>query len=110
MNVVSSKNIYEVLEMIRKKPELCLTSRTISSLQNFLNGYLMIMPYDIERKDGYPPFDEFKLWVLHQKKGFIGVGNPYSSFFLSESGGEEEKAFNQFFQYLELFLKGNFNR
>ncbi|RKN81043.1 hypothetical protein D7Z94_08820 [Ulvibacterium marinum] len=103
MKLVSSKNVYEILEIIRDKPELYLTSKSISSLQNFLNGYLLLMPNDINRNDDYPPFDKFKQHILNQKERFIGISNPYSSFFKLNSDGDEERAFEQFFHYLDLF-------
>ena len=39
---ISGRKIYEVLDLIRSKPNLWLTSKSIYALQNFLNGYLLI--------------------------------------------------------------------
>lgn len=58
MKVFESKNIYDVLELIRRRSELFLTSKTITSLQDFINGYLIANPYNNNRKDK-PEFELF---------------------------------------------------
>ena len=55
--------------------------------------------------DGEPDFDDFKYWILNKDERQLGVGNPYSTVLLYECNGDEEKAFDKFFEYLDEFKK-----
>ncbi len=105
INVVSSRKIYEVLESMRTRPYLWLTSRSIISLQNFLNGYMQLGLGDDIYNPGEPNIDDFRYWLLERDKEHLPVGNPYSTFLLRECNGDEEKAFDRFFEYLREFFK-----
>jgi hypothetical protein len=105
IKVTSSRKIYEVLEVMRLKPYLWLTSKSIVSLQNFLNGYMMLGFADYIYHDGEPNFDDFKYWVLNRDERQLGVGNPYSNVLLQECNGDEERAFDKFFECLDEFKK-----
>ena len=105
MKIVHSNKIYEVLESIEKKPEIWLTEKSITSLQNFLNGFLTAKSKDLVYKKGEPTFDEFKYWILNKNAKISGIGNPYSRVLLAECNGNEKKAFDLFFKYLAEFKK-----
>ena len=101
IKVINSSKIYEMLELIRRRPELFLTSKSITSLQDFLTGYLCL-PF---RKDMYhkdePNFDEFKYWVLDKDIRKSSLNSSYRKFLLYECNCNDEKAFDRFFEYLE---------
>ena len=103
IKIVSARKIYEVLDSMRSKPYLWLTSKSITALQNFMNGYLQLgYANDIYNKDE-PFIDEFKYWILSRDEDHSGVGNPYSDVLLRECDGDEEKAFDKFFECLDEF-------
>ncbi|MTI41397.1 hypothetical protein [Fulvivirga lutimaris] len=106
MKVISSNKIYEILEVIRRKPHFYLTSKSITSLQNFLNGYLLMAGFSNDAyNSGDPKIDDFKYWILNKSSTQDGVGNPYSNTLLLECKGDEELAFERFFEYLDEFRK-----
>lgn len=106
IKVVCAGKIYEMLELIRDRPEMWLTSKSISALQNFLNGYLMNKGFtnDIYHP-GEPSIDNFKYWVLRKEPDVFGVGNPYSRVLLKKSDGNEVMAFDLFFEFLDEFKR-----
>lgn len=55
---------------------------------------------------GDPRIDEFKYWILDKDKEQSGIQNPYSRVLLKECNGDELKAFDKFFEYLDEFKKG----
>lgn len=106
IKVVEARKIYEQLALIQERPWLLLTSKSITALQNYLNGYTM---WIIGDKDAYHPgepmFDDFKYWLLNKTNTQTHLGNPYSRVLLRECEGDEEKAFDRFFEYLEVYKK-----
>ncbi|MFC0608991.1 hypothetical protein ACFFGQ_14710 [Rufibacter quisquiliarum] len=103
--ITSANRIYEVLELIKSRPTLWLTSKTISSLQNFLNGYLLLgFSVDLYEPN-QPDINEFSYWIYEQGKETGGKENIFLKVLKKECDGDEEKAFNKFFEYLEEFKK-----
>lgn len=107
ITITSARKIYELLKLIEKKPEVWLTSKTISSLQDFLNGYLTLGFADDIYEVGQPEFKEFEYWLRRSSKENLSVGSSFSSILLEECKGDEEKAFNKFFSRLKVFVKEN---
>ena len=103
MKIVHPYKIYEVLGSIEKNPKLWLTEKSITALQNFINGLLTAKTKDLVYEKGEPTFDEFKYWILNKNPKINGIGNPYSRVILTECDGDEQKAFDLFFKYLEEF-------
>lgn len=54
--VYSTNLVYDMLDLIRNRPEVWLSEKSILALQNFLNGYLARSYTDAE-----PPFADFDL-------------------------------------------------
>ena len=106
IKVIQARKIYEQLALIQKRPWLLLTSKSITALQNYLNGYTM---WIIGDRDAYHPgepiFDDFKYWLLRKDDRAASLDNPYSKVLLRECEGNEEKAFDRFFEYLEVYKK-----
>lgn len=106
IKVISSRKIYEVLDAMRQKPHLWLTTKSIIALQDFLNGYMQLGFADDIYYPGEPNIDDFKYWILNRDQRELGVGNSYSTVLLHECNGNEEKAFDKFFEYLDKFKSG----
>ena len=102
--ITDARKIYELLSLIESKPLIFLTSKSITALQNFLNGYLILnLGNDDLYKVNEPNLDDFKYWILSQNQELAGIQFPYSRVLLEESKGDEEKAFEKFFIYLNEF-------
>ena len=103
IKVIEAGKIYEILNLIYRRWDILLTSKSISALQNYLNGYLQVNHGDNIYREGEPSIDEFKYFILSKDKRKLGLSNPYSTVLLNECNGNEEKAFEKFFEYLEAF-------
>jgi hypothetical protein len=102
--IIHARKVYEMLGSIQKKPTIFLTSKSITALQDFLNGYMTL---GIGNEDlsnaGDPDFPNFKYWFLHTTKQYGELGFPYKRVLLEECKGDEVKAFDRFFEYLEAY-------
>ena len=105
IKVISSRKIYEVLDFVKRRPEIWLTSKSITGLQNFINGYMLLGAADDIYHPGEPRIDEFIHWILDKDKGLSGNQNPYSRVLLKVCNGDELKSFDKFFEYLDEFKK-----
>ncbi|MBK0403564.1 hypothetical protein I5M27_11245 [Adhaeribacter sp. BT258] len=107
IKVVQTEKLYEMLDLIRRKPNMWLTSKSITSLQDFLNGYLMVRWNDESLYNpGDSSFADFVLWILEKGEWKFTKHNVFSSILLDENNGDEEKGFDKFFEYLETFING----
>lgn len=106
IKIIHARKIYKMLGLIQKRPTIFLTSKSISSLQNFLNGYL-IWAFDNDEiyNPGDPDFDGFKYWIFSKFNRADNVKYTYPGILLPECEGNEEKAFDRFFEYLEEYKK-----
>jgi hypothetical protein len=109
IKIISARKIYEILNLIRRKPYLFLTSKSITALQNFLNGYQLLGYADDIYHSGEPDIHNFASLILSRDKESRGVGNPYTNVLLKECKGNEEAAFDNFFELLDQFLKEHMN-
>lgn len=103
IKIISVRKIYEILDLIKRRPEIWLTSKSITGLQNFINGYMQLGANDDIYHPGEPKIDQFNYWILEKDKGLSGNENPYSRVLLKECTGDELKAFEKFFEYLDEF-------
>src|SRR5688572_22075424 len=101
MKIWDGRKMYEMLEMIRRTPKAWLTSKSISALQNFLSGYMVLGFKDDVYLPGEPTIDSFKDWILNKYDKQFGA----FSAILEECNGDEEKAFDRFFENLVEFKK-----
>ena len=105
IKIISCRKIYEVLDCMRQKPHFWLTSKSIISLQNFLNGYMQLGFAEDIYHPGEPNIDDFARWILSKDDRQLGVDNSFSRVLLLQCNGDEEKAFEKFFEYLDEFKK-----
>ena len=106
IHFIHAKKIYEILDLIEKRPLIFLTSKSISALQDFLNGYLTLQRDDLYNYNE-PDFDEFKYWILQKNDQLGGIQHPFSRVLLADCNGDEVKAFEKFYFYLNEFKSLN---
>ena len=97
--VISTHRVYDVLDAIRRNHVHWLTSKSITALQNFLNGY-MFRVGEAHLDLGKPSFAEFPLWAL-LKHDSNAHQTEFDKALLPLASGDEERAFEQFFLWLD---------
>jgi hypothetical protein len=92
---------YELLDAIRLRPAMYLSKPSLTALYNFIGGYSFHEESRIEMLKGTnPPFPEFHIWVS-MKLETLSLG--WLNLLLEAENGNEEKAFQRFFVYLDEF-------
>ena len=99
-------NFIEVMRQIAYKPEMYLGDRRISSIFHFVQGYLFAVLI-VHKKEGenkvvqnFSMFHEFTANKLNKKlNGFGWLG-----MMLEHCNGDEEKAFEFFYESFEEFI------
>ena len=104
MQITYARKIYEMLDIIHKRPTLFLNSKSISALENFLSGYCI---WALDNNEIYNPgereFNDFKYMVMNSTDISSGIEFPFSRALLKECKGDEALAFERFFEYLEIY-------
>ena len=104
IKVIEACKIYELLDLIKRRPDLLLTSKSISSLLNYINGYLAIPYRNNMYHQGEQDIEQFWNWIHNKVKPGSERCTMYS-ILLIECNGDEEKAFDKFFDYLDEFKR-----
>ncbi|MEH2077424.1 MAG: hypothetical protein V7K57_24000 [Nostoc sp.] len=96
------KNIYDILEMMRPRPQMFLGQRSLTALSGFIGGYFFAMEENgILIEEENPPFSQLNNWVARYYKRY-GSTAGWKNIILREVG-DEAKACDVFFEILELF-------
>ncbi|MDM9585591.1 MULTISPECIES: hypothetical protein [unclassified Nostoc] len=96
------KNIYEILEMMRPRPQMFLGQRSLTALSGFIGGYFCAMEENgILIEEENPSFSQFHDWVARYYKWYESTAG-WKNIILREVG-DEAKACDVFFELLELF-------
>ena len=101
VKVSETNNAFDVFALLQKTPERYLSDPNIYALQDFINGYLTGNPYP----KGEPPFWSFKFFLMEKstrkpEERFITT---ISEILLAECGGDKYRAYDRFFEYLEMY-------
>jgi hypothetical protein len=72
MKVHDTASITDMLDLVTRRPELFLTESTISSLQNFLSGYLLGLGFTASHVE-YDFFYRFQVFFLSKYNSDIYV-------------------------------------
>lgn len=98
INIIDTSNIYELLAFLKRRHNFYLTSKSITSLQNFLNGYLL---NKVPNNEEEMVFYNYKYWLKEKANDDGDLSFPYSRSLLKICNGDEEKAFDKFFELLD---------
>jgi hypothetical protein len=104
IEIFRAGKIYEMLEHVRRRPQMYLTSKSITALQNLLNGYMIVNHAETIYLPGDRDLNQFIDW-LSNKFGLHDSpkGNIFSTILLQECAGNEEQSFDRFFELLDDF-------
>jgi hypothetical protein len=95
-------DIYELLENIRKRPGMYLSTPTLSSLRDFLTGLSVGQHYRLDDTKGESSFSDFSAWFDHHHRApAAGTGGWYRA--ISYESPDEKQAFVRFFEYLATY-------
>ncbi|MEH2144414.1 hypothetical protein [Nostoc sp.] len=96
------KNLYEILAMIRPRPQMYLGQRSLTALGGFIGGYSFALGENgIFFGEETPPFTQFNDWVARYYKWNESTAG-WKNIILREVG-DEAKACDVFFELFELF-------
>lgn len=98
-------DIYNLIDRIRPRPAMYLGENSVSLLRAFLGGY-MAAAFECEASfvEENPPFREFHNWVA-MKFGYFESTSGWANMLLAVENGDEAKALERFFVYLDDFKK-----
>lgn len=98
-------DIYNLIDRIRPRPAMYLGENSVSLLRAFLGGY-MVAAYECEESfvEECPPFSDFHNWVA-MKLDYYESTSGWANMLLKAENGDEAKALERFFVYLDDFKK-----
>ena len=99
IKVYQALNPYDMMELLLKRPEMYLSARTMSALQDFLTGYENGNPYPTQE----PPFWNFYVYLIGEVRSKLNKdisGKNMARALLEECEGDERLAFDRFFEDL----------
>ncbi|CAN5895591.1 hypothetical protein BH11MYX3_BH11MYX3_16550 [soil metagenome] len=96
-------SVYDIVDVIRKRPEMFLGSRTLTGLHHFINGFrLAADSVGIQIQDGEPPFRSFHQWIETRLDGGPSDGWLQT---LLEAMRDEESAYERFLLEVDEFRR-----
>ncbi|WP_196887291.1 hypothetical protein [Aureivirga sp. CE67] len=97
------ENIYDLINLVERRPELYIGDARISSLRIFLDGYqFSATVHNIEKEQVFPPFWYFHEWAMH-KYGWGESTAGWKNIILEENQNDEELALKKCFELLKEF-------
>jgi hypothetical protein len=103
--IMSLDNIYDVLDHLKQRRAMLLgNEHTFQSLHSFINGYTLASGIH-KKANEIPDFSYFNTWLLGHLKKHYGEAGGWHWQISSRNPNNDEKAFEEFFHYLELFKK-----
>jgi len=98
-------NVFELIELIKKRPVLYIGSNNITSMENFMHGYdFACLVNDIEYNNIYPLFWYFHEWIM-EKYNWNESTAGWKNIILKENNNDEIKALDVFFKQIDEFKK-----
>lgn len=97
-----TKDIYELLALVKRRPAMWLGKAEISAFKNFLDGFFYAQrSYDPHAFE-WPPFELVQDWVeLHLNRG--PGSESWAGLLLTHYQGDEAAALQRFFELLDEF-------
>lgn len=98
------RDIYEIIDEIKKRPEMFTGDRTLKSFCLYLSGIEFgLQSCGIDSRLGY----DFHVWVREAKLGMDTSTVGYYGSLIEFHGGDEEKAMDHFFQLIDEYRNLN---
>lgn len=99
------ENIFDLIELIKKRPAMYTGENSITSMRTFLDGYeFACFVNNIECHTIYPLFWYFHEWAM-EKYNWSESTAGWKNIILQENQNDEEKALTVFFELIENFRK-----
>lgn len=102
MNENKPSNLFELLILIQKRPELYIGEKTLTCLSNNINGYNLSSFINNTEKENKNIWEEFNDFVA-EKVGYFESTSGYKNMILEKNEFDETKSLNMFFELLEQF-------
>lgn len=107
MKVYTTK-IHDMLEYVRLRPNMWINKKSITSLEIFITGYMVLGEWGFEDwgkiyNEGEVDLNEFRFWIHGIPNIPLSQGPSFSQYLLDQSSGDEELAFDLFFDLLDKF-------
>jgi len=107
----TQRNIYDILDHLEKRRALYLGNHyNFDSLDSFVSGFTMAASASQLQHDNYPDFNLFSIWLLGHLKKHFGQSSGWHWQIRNRNLKNDEKAFKEFFKYLDLFKKSKLKR
>ena len=102
--------IHYQLDYIRVRTHMVLTSKSISALEDYITGYMMFGGWgfyepELIYDEGECDLNEFRFWIQDIPYIYLSQGPRFSKYLLEKTNGDEEKAFDLFYDLLDEFRR-----
>lgn len=98
------QNIYDILKHLENRRALYLgNNHDFNSLDAFIAGFTIAASDEQLVANNYPPFDLFSVWLLGHLDKHYGLSGGWNWQLMQRNPGNEEKAFYDFFSFLEIY-------
>ncbi len=98
-----AKNLYALIDQIRKRPAMYFGANSITALQNFINGYTYACYAQEIQENECPRWGDFHEFV-RAKTGFYESTSGWCNMILDVNDRDEAKALTMFFVLFDAFL------
>jgi hypothetical protein len=104
-------NIYDILDHLEKRKALYLGNHyNFNSLDSFVTGFTIAASMRQLQHERYPDFNLFSIWLLGHLKKHFGQSGGWHWQIRNRNLKNDEKAFKEFFMYLDLFKNAKLKR
>ena len=95
------KNIYEIIDLVRLRPQMYIGENKLSTLTSFLAGVHFAL--GINGVKEFPEFNKFHAWVREEKFKLNPLSVGYCKTILGQTNGDEKKGLEMFFELIDEF-------
>ena len=101
--IVPAINLYDLILQIRERPAMYFGAKSISALDNFINGYTYACYVKNIDENENPPWEDFHEFV-RRHTGFSESTSGWCRMILSVNNQDEAESLAMFFKLFEAFL------
>lgn len=101
---IAPVNIYPLLDNLKLRKAMCLgNDYTFQSLESFIHGFTIAASAEQLQLHPHPAFHYFSTWLLGHLKEHFGLTGGWHWQITNRNPGNDEKAFEEFFAFLDVF-------